>query len=80
MESSDQKSRALTLAILKGAWIYLLIVWVYIVIDSFLFPEYQFLGISRYVPIPQNLLADISFPLSLLCFIGWEYLRKLDRP
>jgi hypothetical protein len=77
MEPSNRQSRALTLAILKGAWIYLLILWAYIVIDMFLFPEYQYLGISRYIPIPENLLADIAFPISLVCFIGWEYMRKL---
>jgi hypothetical protein len=27
-------------------------------------------------PIPQNLVADIAFPVSFICFVVWLYLRK----
>jgi hypothetical protein len=64
------------LALLQGLWIYLLVLWVYIVIDMFLFPQYQFLGISAYIPVPQNIIADLAFPLSFVCFVLWKYLGK----
>jgi hypothetical protein len=65
------------LALLQGLWIYLLVLWGYIVIDTFVFPQYQFLGISEYIPIPQNVLADLAFPLSFVCFVLWRYLERL---
>ncbi|HUK75718.1 MAG TPA: hypothetical protein VLU99_07985 [Nitrososphaerales archaeon] len=74
----EAKRRRRTLAILLGAWIYSLIAWAYIVIDSFLFPPYQYLPISKYIPIPENVLADLAFPVSFVCFVYWEYLRKSD--
>jgi hypothetical protein len=70
------RRRNFVLALLEGLWIYLLVLWGYIVVDSFLFPQYQFLSISIYVPLPQNLLADIAFPLSLVCFVLWRYLGR----
>ena len=71
--------KGFVLPFLKGLWIYTLILWIYIVADMFMFPQYQFDAISRLVPIPQNLIAIIAFPVSFLAFVGWEYGRKLDR-
>jgi len=62
------------MALLQGLWIYLLILWGYVVVDIFLFPQYQLLGISAFIPIPQNLLADVAFPLSFVFFVLWKYL------
>ncbi len=69
---------ALKISLLKGIWIYSLITWAYIVADMFVFPQYQTLGISKYVPIPQNILADVAFPVSFLSFVYWEYLKKKE--
>ena len=69
----------LVLPFLKGLWIYTLILWIYIVADMFMFPQYQLDAISRLIPIPQNLIAIVAFPLSFLAFVGWEYVRRLDR-
>ena len=67
-------------ALLLGTWIYSLIAWAYIVVDSFLFPPYQYLAISKYVPIQENILADVAFPLSFVCFVLWQYLREKPGP
>jgi len=64
---------------LKGIWIYTLILWVYIVADMFAFPQYQYGAISRLIPIPQNLIAIIAFPVSFLAFVGWEYFKTPER-
>ena len=64
------------ISLLKGIWIYALILWGYIVVDMFVFPPYQYLGISKFIPIPENLLADIAFPTSFLSFVAWDYLKK----
>ncbi len=71
----DPARRNLLSAFLLGISIYSLIMWAYIVIDSFLFPPYQYLPISMYIPIPQNIIADVAFPLSFVCFVYWAYLR-----
>ena len=72
MEPSRSK---FVLALLLGLWIYGLILWGYIVVDSFLFPPYQYLAISKYIPRQQNILADVAFPVSFVCFVLWAYLR-----
>ena len=72
----EPRRRELVLATLQGLWIYLLVMWAYIVADKWLFPEYQFMAISVYVPLPQNLLADVAFPMSFVCFVLWKYLGK----
>ena len=72
-------NKRLVVSFLKGLWIYTLILWVYIVADMFAFPQYQYSAISRLIPIPQNLIAVIVFPVSFLAFVGWEYFRILDR-
>ena len=74
---SDRKN--LVSALLLGGWIYSLILWGYIVADSFLFPAYQTLPISKLIPIPQNAVADLSFPFSFICFVLWVYRRNQGR-
>jgi len=63
---------------LKGLTFYALFLWAYIVADMFVFPQYQYSGISRFIPIPQNLIAVIAFPKSFFAFVGWQYLRNND--
>jgi hypothetical protein len=72
------RNRKLAIPLLKGIWIYSLLLWGYIVADMFVFPQYQFSSISRLIPIPQNLIADVAFPISFLAFVLWEYLKKAD--
>jgi hypothetical protein len=59
-----------------GAWIYSLVLWGWIALNYYLLPVYQTGPLSIYVPIPQNLVADIAFPVSFACFVVWVYLRK----
>ena len=73
MDSSSVKKFVISL--LKGLWIYCLILWAYIVADMFVFPQFQFGPITIYVRIPQDLIATIAFPVSFITFIAWEYLR-----
>jgi hypothetical protein len=77
MEPAQRKKFS---ALMLGVWIYSLILWAYIVIDSFLFPPYQYLPISNYIPIRENLIADVAFPLSFVCFVYWAYLRGQRGP
>ena len=63
-------------ALLKGTWIFSLILWAYIVADLFVFPSAQFGPISIHVPIPQDIIALIAFPISFVSFVAWEYLRS----
>jgi hypothetical protein len=62
-------------ALLLGLWIYCLILWAYIVIDSFLFPPFQYMSISTLIPIKENLIADVAFPISFVSFVLWVYSR-----
>jgi len=68
--------RRLISSILLGVWIYSLLLWGWIGLNYFLLPAYQTGWLSIYIPIPQNLVADIAFPLSFVCFVLWEYFRK----
>jgi hypothetical protein len=72
--------RKFRIALLLGIWIYTLVLWAYIVVDSFLFPAYQYLPISNFVPIRENLLADLAFPVSFVCFVLWAYMRDSPGP
>ncbi len=53
-----------------------MLLWGWIGVNYYIFPQYQFGPLSVYVPIPQNLLAVGAFPTSLVCFVAWSYLRK----
>jgi len=75
MDSSGGRNR-FVLPLLKGLWIYSLILWAYIAVDRFIFPQFQFDNLSLYVPIPEDLIAVIAFPVSFLAFVAWEYLRS----
>jgi hypothetical protein len=68
--------RKFRVALLLGIWIYSLVLWAYIVVDSFLFPAYQYLNLSWYVPIHENVLADLAFPVSFISFVLWVYMRE----
>lgn len=74
----EPDTKKFVVALLLGIWIYALILWGYIVVDSFLFPPYQYLAISKYIPIKQNIAADLCFPISFVSFVCWEYLRRQD--
>lgn len=69
-------NRRWALAWSMGIWIYSLLVWIWVGVNYYVFPRYQFEAISIYVPIPQNLLADVMFPVSFLSFVIWAYLRQ----
>lgn len=83
---SSPKNEAISLAnviprrfltsLFMGMWLYSLMLWGWITANYYLLPVYQFSPLSVYVPIPQNLLADIAFPVSFVCFVIWNYLRK----
>jgi hypothetical protein len=68
----------LLVSISAGLWIWLMMLWAYIVIDMFWLPATQFEAISVYVPIPQNLAADVAFPTAMIFFILWGWLRKME--
>ena len=59
-----------------GLWLYSLVLWGWIAVNYYLLPAYQYGPLSIYIPIPQNLVADIAFPISFICFVVWVYLRK----
>ncbi|MCL4406846.1 MAG: hypothetical protein M1573_02440 [Candidatus Parvarchaeota archaeon] len=60
-------------AIFEGLFIYLLLIWVYIGIENLLYPAaVANTNLSVYVPIPQNLLAVVSFVLSFVFFVLWK--------
>ena len=60
-------------AIFEGLFIYLLLTWVYIGIENLLYPAaVANTNLSVYVPIPQNLLAVVSFVLSFVFFVLWK--------
>ncbi len=60
-------------AIFEGLFIYLLLIWVYIGIENLLYPAaVANTNLSVYVPIPQNLLAVVSFILSFVFFVLWK--------
>lgn len=69
-------SRTFLTALCKAIWIYSLIVWIFTVASFFIFPQYQYDQISIYIPIPQDVIADASLPVSFIFFTVWEYLRK----
>jgi hypothetical protein len=68
--------RSLAVVFFKALWIYSLILWGFIVLFFFVYPTDQYDQLSIYVPIPQNLLAILAFPVSFVSFIIWEYLKK----
>lgn len=59
-----------------GMWLYSLGLWGWIALNYYLLPAYQTGPLSIYIPIPQNLVADVAFPVSFICFVVWNYLRK----
>jgi hypothetical protein len=68
--------RRLVSSFLLGAWIYSLLVWGWIGLNLILNPRLQTARLTIYIPIPQNLIADIAFVFSFVCFVLWEYYRK----
>jgi hypothetical protein len=59
-----------------GMWLYSLALWGWIALNYYLLPAYQYGPLSIYVPVPQNLVADLAFPASFVFFVIWNYLRK----
>ena len=68
--------RGIATIFFKALWIYSLILWGFIVVFFFAYPSQQYDQLSIYVPIPQNLLAIVAFPVSFVSFIVWEYLKE----
>ena len=71
-----QYNRRWAVSIFMGLWVYCLLVWGWVGVNYYVYPRYQFLGISVWIPIPQNILADVTFPVSFLSFVIWYYLRQ----
>jgi hypothetical protein len=72
-------NRRLAKHFFMALWIYSLIVWGWIGVNYYVYPRYQLESISIYVPIPQDILADIAFPVSFISLVVWLYLREADR-
>jgi len=75
-KTSRLRTRAFLTALFKGLWIYSLLIWVWVGINYYVFPQFQTGPITLYVWVPQNLVATIAFPVSFVSFVAWEYLRK----
>jgi hypothetical protein len=73
--SHSTRLRRLALAVSKGIWIFGLLGWLYGVSNVYLFPQFQLINLSYYVPIPTNLFTDGCFVIALFAFIIWEYLK-----
>jgi hypothetical protein len=70
------KTRVVLGSVLKGIWVYSLLLWVYIVVSVLLRPEWQYFELSVYVPIRENILAVVAFAVSFVSFVGWQYLER----
>lgn len=62
--------------VFEGVWLYFLLMWGYIAVTIWLYPPTQYLNLSQYVPIKQNLLAVASFGTSFVFFVLWRYLKS----
>lgn len=60
-------------ALTKGVWIWGLFTWAYVVLNITLFPQAQFWDLSVYVPIPTDLVGVLSFLVSFVAFVLWEW-------
>jgi hypothetical protein len=76
LEAPRSRSSKAILALLKTTWVYGLITWLYVVSNLYVFPEFQFVDLSRYVPVPTDLVGIVAFAASAASFAGWEYLRR----
>jgi hypothetical protein len=71
------KDKLILRSVLKGLWIYSLLLWGYIVVSVLQNPKRQYFDLSVYVPIQENILAVTAFAASFLFFIGWQYLKDV---
>ncbi len=62
-------SKRLTLSILKGLWIYSLILLAYFVAETIVYPKTATGWLTLYVRIPQDIIAMIVFIVSFLTFV-----------
>ena len=69
-------SRVILLSVLKGITIYALLLWAYVALSVIVHPQWQFVNLSIYVPVQQDILALVAFVVSFLCFVGWQYLKS----
>jgi hypothetical protein len=70
------KSRVVLRSVLKGIWVYSLLLWAYIVVSVLLRPESQYYDLSIYVPIRENILAVTAFAVSFVSFVCWQFLER----
>ena len=71
-------NRKFAKAFFKGTFIYCLLVWLYIIVEVKIRPqiiEYHW-NLATLVPMREDFLAVISFAISGISFIIWEYLRS----
>jgi hypothetical protein len=65
------------MVLFEALWLYFLLVWVYIAIENLLYPaQVATSNLAAYFPVPQNLLAVLSFALSFVFFFLWRYLKE----
>ncbi len=57
------------LAVLKAAWLYSFLLWLYIAVENLVYPSMVYsTDFSYYVPVKTNLLGIISFALSFVFY------------
>ena len=66
-------------SLFKALWIYFLIMWGYIAVTIWVYPSTQYLSLSEYVPIPQNLLAVVSFAASFAFYFLFTYFSRTEK-
>jgi hypothetical protein len=70
--------KKLATAVSKGVFVFSLLVWAYIIVEIHISPvilERHYI-LATLVPIREDFMAVISFALSGIAFIIWEYLRS----
>ncbi len=71
--------RRMLVSLFKALWIYFLIMWGYIAVTIWVYPSTQYLSLSEYVPIPQNLLAVVSFAASFAFYFLFTYFSRTEK-
>ncbi len=72
----SMRAKRLAAAFFEGLWIYSLILWAWIAVNYYIYPEFQTGPLTLYLPVPQNLVATIAFPVSFVSFVIWRYLGR----
>ena len=47
--------------------------WMFVVVvDVIIYPEWQFLAFSVYIPVPNNVVGLAAFPAAFVFFVLWK--------